>query len=118
MKKKTNKKIISLLFVTMFMITISYVYADGISTDFPEQSGSIVVIDNSVQKIWGTVTLIVQILAVAAIVFAGLRYMYAPVDKKADIKKGLIMLVIGSLLVFTTPTIIKFIVEVATSFLS
>lgn len=55
---------------------------------------------NAVQGVWKTVLLILQILAVAAIVIAGVRYMFASADAKADIKKQTITLVVGLFLVF------------------
>lgn len=68
--------------------------------------------NTAVQKMWASVLLILQILAVAAIVFAGVRYMFASADEKADIKKQMIILVIGAVLVFAASTIISIIVNV------
>lgn len=75
-------------------------------------AGSIGSANKAVSKIWGTVTLILQILAVAAIVIAGVRYMFASADAKADIKKQSIGLVVGAILVFAASTIVSFIVTV------
>ena len=66
-------------------------------------------IGNLSQNIWATVALIVRILAVAAVVFAGLRYMFANANDKADIKKQMITLVIGAILVFGATFVINFI---------
>lgn len=38
--------------------------------------------------------------------------MFASADQKADIKKGLMMLALGSVLVFAASTVVKFIVNV------
>ena len=62
--------------------------------------------------IWATVATIVQILAVGAIVGAGLTYMFSSADKKADIKKGAIKLTIGAGLVFAATTIVRFIADI------
>lgn len=51
-------------------------------------------------KIWKTFTVIAQILAISAIIFAGVRYMYASSDTKADIKMQTVILVLGAALVF------------------
>lgn len=67
-------------------------------------------IDKSVNKVWSTVLTILQIAAVAAIVIAGVRYMFASADQKADIKKGMIGLVVGAVLVFAASTVVQFIV--------
>lgn len=68
---------------------------------------------NAVQGIWKTVLLILQILAVAAIVIAGVRYMFASADAKADIKKQTITLVVGAVLVFGASGIINMITSIS-----
>ena len=70
-------------------------------------------VTGAAQNVWATVITIVQILAVAAVVFAGLRYMFASADQKADIKKGLGMLTVGAILVFAASTVVKFVVSAA-----
>ena len=59
------------------------------------------------QKIWNTVSVMVRIAAVGAVVFAGLRYMFSSADQRADIKKGVIFLCVGATLVFTTVSIVE-----------
>lgn len=59
-----------------------------------------------------TVITVVQILAVAAVVLAGVRYMFAGADKKAEIKDSMIVLVIGGILVFAASSVIKIITSV------
>ncbi len=66
-------------------------------------------ISDAAGNTWATVTTIVQILAIAAVVFAGLRYMFASADQKADIKKSLGTLAIGAILVFCAATVLRFI---------
>ena len=44
--------------------------------------------------------------------FAGIRYMFASSDKKADLKKGLGYLTIGSIIVFGAVTIIQAVASV------
>lgn len=68
---------------------------------------------NAVQGVWKTVLLILQILAVAAIVIAGVRYMFASADAKADIKKQTITLVVGAVLVFGASGIITMITSIS-----
>lgn len=67
-------------------------------------------IDKSVGKVWSTVLTILQIAAVAAIVIAGVRYMFASAEQKADIKKGMVILILGAVLVFGASTVVQFIV--------
>lgn len=68
-------------------------------------------VDNAVSRIWGTVLTVLQICAVAAIVFAGVKYMFAAADQKAEIKNGLLGLVIGAILVFAASTVVQFIIN-------
>lgn len=68
---------------------------------------------NAVQGVWKTVLLILQILAVAAIVIAGVRYMFASADTKAEIKKQTIILVVGAVLVFGASGIINMITSIS-----
>ena len=71
-------------------------------------------VEKVVGNVWGTVTLVIQILAVACVVFAGLRYMFASADAKADIKKQTTILVIGAVLVFGATWIVQLISNVTT----
>ena len=66
----------------------------------------------SILKVWGTVLLILQILSVAAIVIAGIRYMFASADGKADIKKQTIGLMVGAVLVFGASSVISLITNI------
>ena len=107
-------KMMPVLIIVVLVVEFVFVpvFAD-ISVSFPSSSGSVQKVDNSAKKIWGTVTTIVQILAFAAVVFAGLRYMFASADQKADIKKSMGMLAIGAVLVFAASTVVKFISDAA-----
>jgi len=64
-------------------------------------------------SIWGTVMTVIQILAIGAIVIAGIRYMFASADTKADIKKQTITLIVGAVFVFAAFPIVQFISETA-----
>ena len=66
-------------------------------------------ITNTARNVWKTVSDIILILAAAAIVFAGLKYMFASADQKADIKKSMLVLAIGALMVFGATAIIRLI---------
>ena len=67
---------------------------------------------NLMPNIWATVSFLIQIASVMCVVFAGVRYMFASADQKADIKQGLAHLTIGACLVFGATTIIKIVVKV------
>lgn len=66
-------------------------------------------IDTATNRVWSTVLTILQIAAVAAIVIAGVRYMFASAEQKADIKNGMVILILGAVLVFGASTVVQFI---------
>ena len=111
---KRSKKIIltvlPILFVLMFVFTTN-VFADVISTDFNKIQGGneINSVTGTARNVWSTIALILQIAAIAAIVFAGVRYMFASADTKADIKKQMVILVVGAVHVFGASTVVQFI---------
>lgn len=114
--KKIFLRVLPVLMLAVMLISSNFVFADKepISTNFSNISNGTASssLSNTTKNIWSTVTLILQILAVAAIVFAGVRYMFASADAKADIKKQLVILVLGAVLVFAASTIIQVIVKV------
>lgn len=68
-----------------------------------------------VDKVWSSILLIVQIVSVACVVLTGVRYMFASADQKADLKKGVMYLIIGATFVFAASTVIRFIFNVGNS---
>ncbi len=114
--KKIFLRILPILMVCVVMFTSSFVFADTnepISTNFEGLRGSEAgSLTGTAKNIWSTVIVIVQILALAAVVIAGVRYMFASADQKADIKNQLVILVLGAVLVFAASTIIGIIVKV------
>ena len=74
-------------------------------------------ITGAAKNIWSTIATIIQILAIAAVVFAGLRYMFASADQKADIKKSMGVLAIGAVLVFGATLVLQLIANATKSVL-
>lgn len=110
-----EKNLLRVLTVFVIIITIfsliSSIYA--VETTFPSEGTASSTVSTAANKVWGTVVTIVQILAFAAVVFAGLRYMFASADQKADIKKSMGILTLGAILVFVSATVIQFITKAA-----
>ena len=115
--KKAKKILLKVLQVVMLALVVfvsfgSNVLATNDLTQFPNPEGTeIAAVKTVTGNVWSTVLSILQILAFAAIIIAGVRYMFASADQKADIKKGLIYLVIGAILVFASSTIVKVVVN-------
>jgi succinate dehydrogenase/fumarate reductase cytochrome b subunit len=111
MKKLTNLFLKIMPIVVVVTIVVGSVY--GIAVTDPTGTAANADVTAVANKIWGTIIAIVQILAIAAIVIAGVRYMFAGAENKADIKKQTITLVVGAVLVFAAFPIAQFIQKVA-----
>lgn len=72
-------------------------------------------VDSFVNNIWATASSVINVLAIAAVVLAGVRYMFAGADQKADIKQQTVTLVIGAVLVFAASNLLTLISGAATS---
>lgn len=113
--KKTKKimlRVLPIVLVLVVICTTSIFATSPISPNITVGGSGIPTLNKTAGNVWSTVTVILQIAAVAAIVFAGVRYMFASADTKADIKKQMIVLVIGAVLVFGATTVIQFITTV------
>lgn len=108
-----NKKImasIMLICMAVFVGVTTTVFA--VNASFPAEAGSVSSkLTTAFGNTWQSVMTIVQIVSVATVVFAGVRYMFASADKRADIKKGLSFLAIGAILVFAAASVARFIVS-------
>lgn len=117
MKNTKNRKIVfgilSMLLVCSFLTGSIF----GITPTEPGKGNEITPITDLAGDIWSTIVVVVQVAAIAAVVFSGLRYMFASANDKADIKKQTITLVIGGILVFAAVPFTKLVVNVATDLL-
>lgn len=74
--------------------------------------------EESVGSIFKTIAVIGKILAFAAAITLGIKYMLASADAKADLKKSMVPFVIGIAFVFATSSVLTFIAEVMRDALS
>lgn len=109
-----NKKImasIMLICMAVFVGFTTTVFA--VNASFPAEAGSVSSkLTMAFGNTWQSVMTIVQIVSVATVVFAGVRYMFASAERRADIKKGLTFLAVGAILVFAASTVATFVVRV------
>ena len=108
---KILKTLIALLFCTLAFTSVFALNINDTQKPFESNGTGIESVDTAVKNVWSTVLTVVQILAVAAVVFAGLRYMFASADQKADIKKSMGILAVGAVLVFASTTVLQFVVR-------
>ena len=114
MFSKKTYKICSILVLCIMLMGVSLVYADEPKN--PGTGGAAVPeVETAASNVWATAEKIVQILSVAAIVFAGLRYMFTSSSGKADIKKETAILILGAVFVFGAVHIAKFVYSVTNS---
>lgn len=109
--KKTVIRVISIVAILMVVLTTNVFGA--ITPSNPKEGTEIGKITGLGANVWSTIQVIVQIAAIAAIVFAGVRYMFASADDKADIKKQTVILIVGAVLVFAAVPFAKFITDIA-----
>lgn len=107
--KKMLKILTVVMVVVVVCVTLSSVFAIAVPNDSDLEGTASTIIEGGAKNAWSTVVTIIQILAVAAVVFAGLRYMFASAEDKADIKKSMGVLAIGAVLVFGATTVLGFI---------
>jgi hypothetical protein len=116
--KKFTKILLKMLPIFLVVVVLlapvvsATVTNNGIAVTMPGSNGSIGKIDNAAKAIWGTIQTVVQILAIAAVIIAGVRYMLAGPNDKADIKKQTVALVFGAILVFAAVPVINFIIGI------
>jgi len=111
--KKCKEVFIRIMPVLMVVVIMSS-SVFGISPSLPSTGGNqLSGITDLAGSLWKTASVIIQILAIAAIVIAGVRYMFASANEKADIKKQTLILVAGAILVFAAVPIAKFIGDTA-----
>lgn len=110
--KKFMLRIIPVVLVALVVISNS-VFALDIDQTFKQanQQSHSQTATNFINSVWGTVLTVLQILAVAAIVFSGVKYMFAGADEKANIKSGMLILAIGAILVFGASTVVKLLID-------
>ncbi len=108
--KKFMLRIIPIVFVALVILTGPVFGSDY---DPFNPGGSLPKVTGVVDNVWGTVLTVLQVLAVAAIVFAGVKYMFAGAEGKAEFKTGLIGIVVGAILVFGASVVVKLIMGAA-----
>ena len=99
----------------MPIVLVAFVLICGnvFAFDIFNPTGKVGDVENVVNNVWGTVLTILRVLAVAAIVFAGVKYMFASAEGKADLKNGMLGLVVGAILVFGASIVVELIMNAA-----
>ena len=87
---------------------------NGEKVDTSITSGGDVVdgVEDTLGRVYGSLALIFQMLAVGAMIFTGIRFMFASADTRADIKGQTIILLLGAVIVFGAVEIIKSVAKI------
>ena len=70
-------------------------------------------VTDTLGRAWNMIRAILRVVAVSVIIYCGVRYMFASADQKADIKKSLGVLMLGTAITFATTIIVDFVVDIA-----
>lgn len=111
--RKSRKIFLRILpvFMLLMIVFTTNVFAAGFgdfSSDMQVNADTSTNTIGTVNRVWGVILTVLQVAAIAAVIFAGVRYMFASADSKADIKKQMIWLAVGAILVFGASTVIGF----------
>lgn len=109
--KKFNKIMTVLMLVVAVFAFVAPVFAGDIIYDATAPAVQSTVGVNMVNRAWSIILTILRVAAIGAVIFAGVRYMFASADQKADIKKSLGTLAVGAILVFGATFVIDFIIK-------
>lgn len=119
--KNKIAKIFALILFVLVMVN-TYIYADvggpldNTILDEVTSGGTGSAPDNvlnPIKNVYSTILLLFQIAGMAGIVYNGVKYMYAGAEDKAQIKKTLIWIVVGTIFVFAAPSIISLVTNAA-----
>lgn len=92
-----------IVFTSVFGLSSSQVNSNGVADpQFEMLAGNI----------WKSIVRVVQVAALIAIGVAGLRYMFASADQKADIKQSTIHLMVGIAFVFGATLVLEIIQKI------
>lgn len=115
--KKIFLRVLPIVLVAVILVGSSvFGLSDG-KVKEPTAGNNTTAVTSLTNKVWGTVVVVVQVLAIAAMVFAGLRYMFTSADEKADIKGQTVTLMVGAALIFAAPLILDFVRKISSDML-
>lgn len=119
MKNKFIISIVAFLLIGSLSLNVFATLGDGLNTGILNNvlKENPTNIDGFLSRIGSTILIILQVAAVAGVVFTGVKYMYAASNDKAKIKETLIWLIIGTVFVFAAPRVIEFVSSIGNNIL-
>lgn len=111
-----KNKLMYIIAIILLSIVCFNVVGGVYAVDEPLQSSidgtgneKIEAVTQSAGRIYKSIAIVVQVAAVIGIIIVGLKYMYSGSDQKSEIKKSMIYIIIGCVLVFSAGTVISII---------
>lgn len=115
---KKNK----ILYITFFIFFIAgfiwnnvYSFGNGLDKSFYNEiknnSSVDANVENVIVKVYGTISVIIKVIALGGVVYAGVKYMMAGAGDKGAIKQNLIYIVLGAIFVYGADAIIGLVIK-------
>ena len=108
------KKLLSIILVMAMVLSLSFCYADinldnykGSDIDDLDKAGNAVV---------GVMQVVATVVAIAMLLFVGIKFMMAAPAEKANLKGALIPYIVGAILIFAAIPLLKIIQNFASNF--
>lgn len=108
--------ILPIAIISIFLLNNACCFASGFGAGFnsgliPDRQ-KVADLDTPINRIWGTISLVLKMLAIAGIIITGIRYMFSTFEVKSKIKECLPTLIIGIIIVFAGTSVIDFVIKV------
>lgn len=112
--KSMVSKLIIFVFIIMLIGGVANVFAVKLPSDPGYNQNDLTSPDiaTKANNVMNVFVYIVNVLAIATMIFMGLRYMFASSEVKADIKKNTVTWVIGAIIVFAATTLVGLVLNV------
>lgn len=111
-----NKKIVSvILTIVMCMVPFGMAFAsgNGMPTVTPNVGAGLGGMTNTVNNVLGVIKTIGYVVAIAMVMFAGIKYLMAGVGEKAKVKEMLFPMLAGAVLIAGAVTIVDWVFGIA-----
>ena len=114
MKKTLIIRILTSAILLLLVFGNVYAFGNGFNNDMIQyRDENISQLKTPFTKVFNSAVLILRILSVGGVIFAGVKYMFADASKKSEIKQSMVYLVIGMVIVFAASIVVQYIVAVA-----
>ena len=109
------KKLLVIGLIMAMVLSLSFCYAGGINLD--DFSGSdISDLDTAGNAIVGVMQVVATVVAIAMLLFVGIKFMMAAPAEKANLKGALIPYIVGAILIFAAIPLLKMVQSFASNF--